>query len=70
VLARITTNPDSAWVTQRARNAAMDLNDQDLAITFLLRDHDARFTRSFEEVFSREGRSSYEQADAFHPASG
>src|SRR6266498_4029837 len=55
VLAGVTPNPDSAWVTQQARNVAMDLDDQDLAVRFLLRDHDARFTGSFDEVFCSEG---------------
>jgi putative transposase len=54
VLAGVTANPDSAWVTQQARNAAMDLNDQELPARFLLRDHDAKFTRSFDEVFCSE----------------
>jgi len=33
----------------------MDLNDQELPARFLLRDHDAKFTRSFDEVFCSEG---------------
>jgi transposase InsO family protein len=41
-------------VTQQARNVAMDLNDQDLAARFLLRDH-AKFTGCFDEVFCSEG---------------
>jgi transposase InsO family protein len=48
----ITANPNSAWVTQQARNAVMDLEDQKLAIRLLLRDHDTKFSRSFDEVFS------------------
>jgi len=55
VLAGVTANPDSAWVTQQARNVAMDLNDQGLAARFLLRDHDAKFTGCFDEVFCGEG---------------
>jgi putative transposase len=55
VLAGVTSNPDSAWITQQARNTAMDLNDRGVSIRFLLRDHDAKFTGSFNEVFCGEG---------------
>jgi putative transposase len=51
----VTANPDSAWVTQQARNATMELNDRQLSIRFLLCDHDAKFTCSFDEVFGGEG---------------
>jgi putative transposase len=54
-LAGVTANPDSAWVTQHARNAAMDLNDRGVSVRMLLHDHDAEFTRSFDEVFCSEG---------------
>jgi putative transposase len=55
VLARSHGNPDSAWVAQQARNAAMGLNGQQWPARFLLRDHDAKFTRPFDEVFRSEG---------------
>ena len=51
----ITARPDAAWVTQQARNATMDLNDRQVTTRFLLRDHDAKFTGAFDEIFRTEG---------------
>jgi transposase InsO family protein len=50
-----TSNPDSVFVTQQARNLAMSLPDQGARTTFLIRDRDARFSRSFDDVFASEG---------------
>jgi putative transposase len=48
-----TAHPDSAWVTQQARNLAIDERLGD--IRFLLRDRDAKFSGPFDEVFVTEG---------------
>jgi putative transposase len=54
-LAGVTANPDGQWVTQQARNLLLVLGDQGRRVCFLLRDRDAKFSRSFNEVFRSEG---------------
>ncbi len=49
----VTRNPEGAWVTQQARNLAMEGGLQ--SVTFLIRDRDSKFTLSFDEVFRSEG---------------
>jgi putative transposase len=48
----VTTNPDSAWVTQQARNLAV--RDRLRDVRFVIRDRDAKFSGSFDEVFRSE----------------
>jgi hypothetical protein len=55
IVSGVTANPDSAWVTQQARNAAMEMADLGLPARFLLRDHDAKFAGGFDAVFGAEG---------------
>jgi putative transposase len=45
--------PPAAWVTQQARNLAMDGELGN--VRFLIRDRDAKFVAAFDEVFRSEG---------------
>ena len=54
-IAGCTRNPDSAWVTQQARNFAWDLPDREQPARYLIRDRDSKFTDSFDSVFDSEG---------------
>ena len=52
-LAGVTAHPSSAWVTQQARNLAIE-GRLDSA-RFLIRDRDAKYSGPFDEVFRSEG---------------
>jgi hypothetical protein len=49
----VTKNPDSAWVTQQARNLAV--GERLRGIRFVIRDRDSKFSGPFDEVFRSEG---------------
>lgn len=50
-----TAHPDSAWVTQQARNLALDLETGMRPIRFLIRDRDTKFIKDFDAVVLSEG---------------
>jgi transposase InsO family protein len=52
-IAGVTSRPDSAWVTQQARNLAITGSLEDRSI--LIRDRDAKFSGPFDEVLRTEG---------------
>jgi hypothetical protein len=54
-LSPATAHPDSAWVTQQARNLVMDLDAGAPRVRFLIRDRDSKYSRSFDTVLRSEG---------------
>ena len=54
-VAGATANPTETWVTQQARQLAWVLGERSVPARWLIRDRDAKFTASFDEVFRSEG---------------
>ena len=52
-LAGVTERPDSAWVTQQARNLAIE--ERLSGVRFLVRDRDAKYSGPFDAVLRAEG---------------
>ena len=50
-----TVRPDSAWAAQQARNPALGLDARNSPVRFLIRDRDAKFSRSFDAALRSEG---------------
>ena len=48
------SNPDGRWVTQQARNLAMQFGDEQ-SFRFLIHDRDTKFSRAFDEVIRAVG---------------
>jgi putative transposase len=51
----VTRSPESAWVTQQARNLVV--GERLEGIRFMIRDRDAKYSGPFDEVFRSEGVS-------------
>jgi hypothetical protein len=55
VAAACTAEPNSAWVTQQARNLSWKLGDEGINLRVVVHDRDRKFARSFDAVFEAEG---------------
>jgi len=49
-----TSNPNSAWMLQQARNLLMELDDRELRVRFLIHDRDAKFPAAFDALLATE----------------
>jgi len=49
-----TSNPNSAWMLQQARNLLMELDDRGRAVRFVIHDRDAKFSRAFDAILATE----------------
>jgi hypothetical protein len=47
----VTAHPNGRWVTQQARTLLLVLGGRGRQVCFVLRDHDAKFCRGFDDVF-------------------
>jgi putative transposase len=50
-----TSEPNTAWMTQQARNLLMGLHDRSLRPRFLIHDRDSKFSRVFDNIIRSEG---------------
>jgi putative transposase len=49
-----TSNPNTAWMLQQARNLLMELDERDRQVRFLIHDRDAKFPRAFDALLHSE----------------
>jgi len=49
-----TSNPNTAWMLQQARNLLMELDDRDRQVRFLIHDRDRKFPAAFDALLASE----------------
>ncbi len=49
-----TSNPNTAWMLQQARNLLMELDDRHRRVRFLIHDRDAKFPSAFDALLASE----------------
>jgi hypothetical protein len=50
-----TAHPSGDWTTQQARQMTLELEERELPMKYLIRDHDTKFTQSFDTAFEAAG---------------
>jgi putative transposase len=50
-----TSNPDTPWMLQQARNLLIDLDERGRQVRFLVHDRDTKFSAAFDAIFTSEG---------------
>jgi transposase InsO family protein len=50
-----TAHPSAAWVTQTARNLAMDIEDAGYQVKYLIRDRDGKYPKLFDTILTDTG---------------
>lgn len=55
IFSNCTSRPDSAWVTQQARNAVWGLQELEIPVRLLIHDRDSKFTAECDRVFTASG---------------
>ena len=71
MFAACTQQPDAAWVTMQARNAAWELSELGVEARYLVRDRDSKYSAGFDaatgaEVFRTPFRTPVAKAYALH----
>jgi putative transposase len=54
-LAGLTAHPDRQWVAQQARNVSMFFADEPVKPKYLIRAHDSKFAREFDDLLKSDG---------------
>jgi hypothetical protein len=54
-LGGVSASPDSAWITQQARNLSIVATGDSLQPSLLIHDRDCKFSSAFNEVFEAQG---------------
>lgn len=53
-LGGVSANPDAAWMKQQARNATLQMEEMGHPVTYLIIDHDGKYTKEFDAIFESE----------------